>query len=59
VGDIRVEHPDGTTGEERVEAVWQRNEGANSHWRAATDRGDEFLEDPERFLQGKGESNGA
>lgn len=31
---FRVEHPDGTSEERRVEAVWQRNEGVNSYWRA-------------------------
>ncbi|MFQ6059087.1 MAG: hypothetical protein ACE5MB_09460 [Anaerolineae bacterium] len=30
----RVEHPDGTADEGRVDAVWQRNEGVNSYWRA-------------------------
>jgi len=29
-----VEHPDGTTEEARVDAVWQRYEGVNSYWLA-------------------------
>ncbi|NOZ26682.1 MAG: hypothetical protein GXP39_01335 [Chloroflexi bacterium] len=30
----RVEHPDGTDEQGRVDAVWRRNEGVNSYWRA-------------------------
>src|SRR3972149_952885 len=30
----RVERTDGTSQTSRAEAMWQRNEGANSYWRA-------------------------
>lgn len=32
---VRVEHPDDTFEDKSTAAVWQRNEGANSYWRAA------------------------